>query len=327
MFPAIVLFDSDGNLYFPESGAHRVRKIDRKSGTITTVAGTGTPGFSGDGGPATAARLKEPSDLVFDPDGNLLIADASNNRSAAWTGRAAVIETIWGNGRGHLRERRPSGQGDARRAPDRPRRRREGNLFVVDSYGSYVLRLDAKSGLSRRIAGNGTYTFDANATNATDTGLPVPSQIRLTSAGDLVVTVTGNHAVVRLNPVTGAMDADRREPGCRGTRGTAAPRARPGSSSPRPSPSTGETMSGSSTGGAARCGGSTRRRASSRRVSGATRVDRRGDTQTAGFSGDGGPAGKAQLWHPSGLGFDKDGNLYILDAHNSRIRKVENAAP
>jgi streptogramin lyase len=324
--PANVLFDREGNLYFSESGAHRVRRIDRRSGTITTVAGTGTPGFSGDGGPATAARLKEPSDLAFDLDGNLLVADAANNRVRRVNRKSGVIETIFGNGR-------PTFTKDGLPAMETPVGHptglavdAKGDLFVVDSYGSYILRLDAKTGISRRIAGNGTYTFDANATSVASTGLPVPSQIRFASDGELVVTVTGNHAIVTLNLATGALRriAGNGMPGNTGDGGPAreARIEQPAalaldreddvwfvdwvsSSVRRVDAKTGviETRVGT------------------------TYLDRSGETETDGFSGDGGPALKALLWHPSGLGFDREGNLYIIDARNSRIRKVEKAAP
>jgi trimeric autotransporter adhesin len=324
--PGTVAFDRDGNLYFPESGAHRVRKIGGKSGTITTVAGRGTPGFSGDGGPATDARLNEPSDLAFDADGNLLVADASNNRVRRVDRKTGVIETVWGNGRAVSGKDGLPAKETAVGHPTGLAVDARGDIFVVDSFGSCILRLDAASGLSRRIAGNGTYNFDLDATNAANAGLPVPSQIRLTSDGDLVVTVTSSHAIVRLNPATGAMKriAGNGMPGNTGDGGSAreARIEQPAALAVDRGDNVWFVDWGSS---------------SVRRVDaktgvietrvGSTRVDRRGDTKTEGFSGDGGPATKAQLWHPSGLGFDKDGNLYVLDAHNSRIRRVEKAAP
>ena len=324
--PGTVVFDRDGNLYFPESGAHRVRKIDRKSGTITTVAGTGTPGFSGDGGPARDARLKEPSDLAFDLDGSLLVADASNNRVRRVDRTSGVIETIWGNGRPVSGKDGLPATETAVGHPTGLAVDAKGNVFAVDSFGSYILRLDATSGLSRRVAGNGTYTFDPDATNAANAGLAIPSQIRLTSDGDLVVTVTGNHAIVRLNPVTGAMKriAGTGMPGNTGDGG-------PAREARLEQPAALAVDRGDNV-WFVDWGSSSIRRVDAKTGiletrAGSTRVDRSGETRTAGFSGDGGPAIKAQLWHPSGLGFDRDGNLYVLDAHNSRIRKVEKAAP
>jgi streptogramin lyase len=324
--PGVVLFDEAGNLYFPESGAHRVRKIDGKSGTITTVAGTGTPGFSGDGGPAIEARLKDPADLAFDADGNLLIADASNNRVRRVDRKSGVIETFWGNGRaafgkdGLPAKETPVGHPTGLAVDAR------GDIYVVDTFGSLLLRLDAKSGLSRKIGGNGTFNFDSNAANARDTGLPLPCQIRFTPDGDLVVTVAGNHAIVRLNPATGAMTriAGTGMPGNTGDGG-------PAREARIEQPAALAIDRGGNVWFVDWASSSVRRVDAKTGVIetrvGSKHVDRRGDVQTNGFSGDGGPADRAQLWHPSGLGFDRDGNLYILDAHNSRIRKVEKAAP
>src|SRR5256885_1829834 len=72
--PAAVAFDAAGNLIFADSGNHRIRRIT-PAGTVTTVAGNGAPGFSGDGGPATAAQLRTPAGIAFDPAGNLIIGD------------------------------------------------------------------------------------------------------------------------------------------------------------------------------------------------------------------------------------------------------------
>ena len=94
--PAGLTFDAKGNLYIADRDNHRVRKVDTK-GIITTVAGNGTAGFSGDGGPAAQASLNLPSGLVVDRQGNLYIADRSNNRVRR-VNTKGVIQTIAGNG-------------------------------------------------------------------------------------------------------------------------------------------------------------------------------------------------------------------------------------
>jgi len=91
-----ICVDGSGNLYFSDTGNHRVRKVDT-NGVITTVAGTGVAGFSGDGGAATAARLNEPAGAIFDRQGNLLIADRLNYRIRR-VSSSGVISTIAGNG-------------------------------------------------------------------------------------------------------------------------------------------------------------------------------------------------------------------------------------
>ncbi len=96
--PEGVAVDGAGNLFVTELATSRVRKIDGATGILTTVAGTGTPGLSGDGGPATRAQLTEPWDVAFDPQGNLLVADTWNGRLRRVDSRTGVISTVAGGG-------------------------------------------------------------------------------------------------------------------------------------------------------------------------------------------------------------------------------------
>ena len=98
--PFDVAFDSAGNLIFSDTMNHRVRRVDRRTGTITTVAGNGTKGFSGDGAAATGAQLNEPYGVVLDAAGNLYIVDRLNGRIRWVDVRSGVIATIAGNGSG-----------------------------------------------------------------------------------------------------------------------------------------------------------------------------------------------------------------------------------
>src|SRR5213075_1455532 len=90
--------DAAGNLYVAERGANRVRRVDAASGTISTVAGNGGKGFSGDNGAATAAVLDSPSAVAFDADGNLVIGDIGNGRVRLVDKVTGVIRTIVGGG-------------------------------------------------------------------------------------------------------------------------------------------------------------------------------------------------------------------------------------
>src|ERR1019366_1708834 len=78
--PYEIVFDSAGNLFFTDMPEHVIRRIGRKTGIITTVAGTGQPGFSGDGGPAIQAQLRQPHSIALASDGGLLICDIGNHR-------------------------------------------------------------------------------------------------------------------------------------------------------------------------------------------------------------------------------------------------------
>jgi sugar lactone lactonase YvrE len=96
--PFDVCFDRAGNLYFSDTFNHRIRRVDAASGVITTIAGTGEKGYSGDGGLATAAALSEPYGLVIDSAGNLFIADRLNRRVRRIDAASGVITTLAGTG-------------------------------------------------------------------------------------------------------------------------------------------------------------------------------------------------------------------------------------
>lgn len=96
--PAAVAFDSKGNLYIADHNNLRIRRVDAKSGVITTVAGNGQRGFSGDGGPATAATLNAPAGLAFDADDNLYIADSGNHRIRRIDAATGTMTTVAGSG-------------------------------------------------------------------------------------------------------------------------------------------------------------------------------------------------------------------------------------
>src|SRR5262249_57016929 len=96
IYPAGVVVDAAGNLFIADTGNNRIREVT-PAGFIGTVAGNGTSGFSGDGGPATAAQLNYPGGVAVDAAGNLFIAEISNNRIRKVT-PAGVISTVAGNG-------------------------------------------------------------------------------------------------------------------------------------------------------------------------------------------------------------------------------------
>ncbi|MGE5345197.1 MAG: hypothetical protein ACM3JH_04505 [Acidithiobacillales bacterium] len=324
--PGSIVFDADGNLYFSESGANRVRRIDKKTGLLATLAGTGRPGFSGDGGPATKAKLNEPGDLAFDRAGNLYIADLGNRRIRRVDRKSGLIETFAGTGS-------PLFTKDGSPAKETPMGRpsglvfdRAGNLFVVESFAARLLRIDAKTTIVSTLVGNGTTQLHPDATKGTETGLPAPSCAGITSKGEIVFSVSGQNMLMKVNPATDALGrvAGTGIPGDTGDGGPAL--------AARLSQPSAIAIDRHDDIWFVDWDNNAVRRIDAKtgvietRV-GSARRDRWGEMQTAGFAGDGGPADKAQLWHPTAIGLDRDGNLYIVDSRNQRIRKVEKAAP
>ncbi len=323
--PAGVVFDRDGNLVFSESGTNRVRRIDRKSGRIFTVAGTGEEGFSGDGGPAKSAKLREPGDLAFDAAGNLYVSDLGNNRVRRIDAKSGVIDTFMGTGfvsftaDGSTAKATPVGRplGIAFDAA--------GNFFVMDPYADRLLEVDAKTGIVRTIVGNGTVSLRIDTRKGTDTGLALPTAVRIDGKGDVIFSATDDHVLMKVNPVTDELTriAGTMRFGLTGDDGPAL--------AARLNNPTAVALDRGDDIWFVDWGNNVIRRVDAKtgiietRV-GSGRVNRYGEMEMAGFDGDGGPATKARLNGPAGLGFDRDGNLYILDAQNNRIRKVEKAA-
>ena len=163
--PGRVEVDSSGNVYISESANNRIRKV-APDGTITTVAGTGAaaPGLTGDNGPAVNAQLNQPRAIIFDPAGNLYIADSGNNRVREVT-TDGIITTIAGNGT-------PGNAGDGGPAinaqlntPYGLARDSAGNLYIADAYNSKVRRVDP-SGVITTYAGTGTPGYSGDGGQA-----------------------------------------------------------------------------------------------------------------------------------------------------------------
>jgi Bacterial Ig-like domain (group 3)/FG-GAP-like repeat/FG-GAP repeat/Beta-propeller repeat/NHL repeat len=182
-------FDTAGNLYVPQCGPAAIRKIDT-TGTITTVAGNGTDGFTGDGGPATSAQLNCPSGVAIDAAGELFIADYLNNRIRK-VGANGIITTIAGNGT-------PGFTGDGGPAlsaeinlPNDVDLDAAGDVYIADS-GNNRLRKIGTTGVITTVAGG--------LNNAGSAGINAPSALALGKAGNLYFSDSGNNAVREVFP-------------------------------------------------------------------------------------------------------------------------------
>ncbi len=188
--PNDIVFDRYGNLYFTEQLAHCVRKIDN-SGIISTIAGTGTAGFGGDWGPATAAQLNQPTGMAIDSSGNLFIADAANNRVRKINKSTGVITTIAGNlsgiggGAGGYGGDGGMASASLLNLPTDVCFDYVGNLYIADA-ANYRVRKINTSGIISTIAGNGTLGSSGNNGPAT-VGKCTPGTLDCDERGNLYI--------------------------------------------------------------------------------------------------------------------------------------------
>jgi sugar lactone lactonase YvrE len=256
--PGGVALDAVGDIFIADSVNSRIRKVDT-NGIITTVAGNGTVGFLGDGGAATNAELASPLDVAVDSAGNLYIADYWNSvvRKVGTNGTISTVAGLVTNG---VVAWGYSGDGGAATnaqldAPSSLAMDAAGNLLIADS-GNNRIRMVGTNGLITTVAGNGGGGYSGDGDYATNSSLSAPAGVAAGVSGDLFISDNGNNRIRRVDS-NGIIS----------------------------------TVAGS------------------------------GNT---GFSGDGGSATNADLNSAVGVAVDANGNLFIADGGNNRIRRVVN---
>jgi hypothetical protein len=254
LLPSAVVFDSTGNLYIAETANHMIRKVDT-AGQITTIAGTGVQGFSGDTDSAKAATLDSPQRLALDPANNLYIADTHNHRIRKLNLITGKIATIAGGA--------PGFSGDEALAtsakllmPTSLALDSTGNPYLADSGNHRIRRIDAARGRITTIAGTGTQGFSGDNGLATKASIDSPTGLALDSANNVYLADTHNHCIRRIDATTGIIT----------------------------------TLAG---------------------------------TGSMGFSGDIIAANAATLALPQGLTIAANGDLYLADSANHRIRRID----
>ena len=252
--PYSLAIASDGSIYIVDRLNAVVRRVDGATGIITTVAGTGKMGYSGDGGPGSEAQMREPNDCFLDNRGGLLIADIQDQRIRRLDLATGIIDTFAGNG-----EKERSGNGrPAREASILGARAvcmdSTGNTYIAEREGNGV-RMVGADGLMRTLAGDTTELgYSGDGGHALATTWAGPKGIRCDSKGNVIVTDTENHAIRRIDRSTNFVT----------------------------------TIAGGRLGG----------------------------------HGDGGPATEAGLDRPHGAEIAADGTIYIADSNNHRVRVV-----
>jgi streptogramin lyase len=204
--PYEVRFDKAGNFYFCERLSHVIRKVDAKTQRISTFAGTGKAGFSGDAGPASQAMFKEPHSIQFGPDGSLYVCDIGNNRIRRIDSASGIVTTFAGTGK---KGPTPDGAKFAMTPLNGPRAidfDREGNLWVALREGNSVYKLDLKEGTIHHIAGTGKKGFTGNGGPALQATLSGPKGLAVGPDGRIYLADTESHSIRRIDPKTGVMD-------------------------------------------------------------------------------------------------------------------------
>lgn len=318
-----VAVDAAGNVYIADANDHRIRKI-ATDGTISTVAGDGFPGFSGDGGPASAARLSTPYGIAVDSAGNLYIADLGNHRVRKVAAHG-TITTV--NGTENLL------------APRNVALDAAGNLYVSEFSGHRVRRVGT-DGKITTIAGTGTAGFSGDGGAATAAQPDFPAGLAFDSAGNLYIADSSNNRV-REVLTTGMITT---------VLGTGAPGATVPNQLNVPtgvaidnagnldvadsanqriqqlSPSgTIQTLPGAGRGVAADSKGDLFIAAGSRvlELSPSLTLSTIAGGGSYLYGGDGGPATSARLNGPVAIALDATRDLYIADQKNSRVRMID----
>lgn len=195
--PVGINTDAAGNVYFADEASHVVRKITVATGIITTLAGTGALGYSGDGGAATAAQLYQPKDVCLDAAGNIYIADYRNHRIRKINSSGTISTCAGGSSAGF--------SGDGMLAvlaklnyPYAVTIDPGGNMFITDSWNNRIRRVNA-AGVIHTYAGNGTYGFSGDGGAATAAKIGAAG-ITTDAAGNLYIADEGNHRLRKVNP-------------------------------------------------------------------------------------------------------------------------------
>ncbi len=303
--PRGLAVDAAGNIYIADTGNHRIRKIDG-SGNISTVAGTGTRGFEGDGGPATEAQLNSPVAVAISPSGDLFIADAGNHRIRKVSG--GTITTVAGTGLPMFSgDGGPAGQAGLN-VPLHLLFDSAGNLYIADSGNNRVRRVDP-SGTITTVAGSGARGFSGDGGAAREARLNAPVALALLPDGTLLIADSGNNRVR-------AVDAQ-------GIIRTVAGGGIGDGGDPR------QALLNLPYGIAVDARGNlyiadTHHHRIRRMTLGQEnpQIETIAGTGISGFNGDERPAREAHLNFPRGLAVDAAGNLYVADTFNHRVRKI-----
>jgi sugar lactone lactonase YvrE len=303
-YPTAVAVDSSGNLYIADTQSFRVRKVS--GGIITTIAGTGVDGYSGDGGPATSADIFEPQGLAVDSSGNVYVADGSSRIRVI--SPSGTIDTVAGGAAGGF-----AGDGGPATSASLSGAQgvavdAAGNLYISDTHNNYRVR-KVSSGIIDTIAGNGRFFYSGDGGSAVTEGLGQPSGVAVDTSGNVYIADSANN---RVRKVANGTMTTLAGTGVSGYGGDNGPAVNALLANPKfvAVDSSGNVYVSDLFNGRVRM------------ISPSGTITTFAGIGAAGYGGDGAAATSAQLYNPAGLAVDASGNLYIADSGNNRIRKV-----
>jgi DNA-binding beta-propeller fold protein YncE len=311
--PFDLAFDTTGKLYFSDTGNHRIRCLDGRSATITTVAGDGTKGFAGDGGPARSARLNEPYGVVVDADGNVYFADRLNARVRRVDGHSGLITTVAGDG-----SKKYSGDGGPAAsaglvepngvALDAAGRK----LYIADVADHRIRVVDLAGGTITTFAGTGRGKHEGDGGPAVAASIAGARAVELGPDGTVYILERQGNTLRGVDPRTGIITT-RAGTGAKGYSGDGGP-------------ATSATFNGPKELALDAAGNIYIVDTENHAI---RRIDARSGVITTvagsgrrGGNGDGGPATVAELDRPHGVAIAADGAVWIGDTNNHRVRRV-----
>ena len=310
--PFDVGFDPADNLYFSDTFNHRIRRVDGRTGIITTVAGNGTAGYAGDGGPAVAAAFNEPYGIAVDRSGNIYVADRHNHCVRRIDAATGVVTTCAGNGKsgygGDGGQAAEAGLVEPNGLGFDPEQRR---LYIADVADHRVRVVDLATGNIATFAGTGEAAHTGNGGAANAAGVFGARAVKAAADGTVYILERQGSTLRAVDPRAGTIRVVAGT-GARGYSGDGGPAGAAVFDAPKEfalDPG-GDILIVDTESHAIR------------RIYAATGIVETIAGGRKGPEGDGGPATAAGLGRPHGAVVGPDGAIYIGDTENHRIRKL-----